>query len=211
MGVSVLLLLLVAGGQVSAQEPGDAGERALSACDRFMESYARSAARKLDRAMSTGDYGLRPLDELDGVLRLASERPGQGAPLELEVFKEASGRVVGLVDRRRQWTQTYVVAMSRTGPIVVSHRWQERRLREAGQPCAPFASALEWPGVSASRVDVEPFKYWGLRVVWRIPRADEAASGRALEEVLTQVARRYERGASEAGEPGVEQRDVTQD
>ncbi|TXD35823.1 hypothetical protein FRC98_14200 [Lujinxingia vulgaris] len=184
------MVLLWAGDDARAQTEEVAEER--SACDVYMESYARSVARKLDRAMSTGDYALQTLDGLGEALRIEGALVGRDEPLVFDVYKEASGRVAGLVDRRREWTQTYTVALGRSGPIIMSHTWQARRLRESGQPCDPFTSAVEWPGVTSSTVDVEPFKFWGLRASWRIPRADDAASERGLEEALIYTARRYE-------------------
>ncbi|RDV38308.1 hypothetical protein DV096_10905 [Bradymonadaceae bacterium TMQ3] len=191
--VAFLLVVVWAGEDARAQTAqAEAGSQERSSCDVFMESYARSASRKLDRAISTGDYDLQALDGLGETLSLDGELVGLNAPLVFDVYKEASGRVAGLVDRRREWTQTYIVAVGRGGPIIVSHTWQARRLREAGQPCEPFTSAVEWPGVTASTVDVEPFTFWGLRASWRIPRADDASSERGLKEALIYAARRYE-------------------
>lgn len=215
---ALVLVLFLAGEGAWAQgsEAGAPGDR--SVCDNFMEHYVRSAARKLDRAISTGDYELEVLDSLGAVLTLEGEFVGRTQPLSFDVYKEASGRVVGLVDRKRAWTQTYIVAVGRSGPIIVSHTWQTRGLRESGQPCEPFTSAVEWPGVTASAVDVEPFKFWGLRASWRIPRADDASSNQSLEEALVHISRRYdgleplpslESSARQA--QGEDARDVTKD
>lgn len=214
--VALVLVMVWAGDEARAQAEPAVEER--SSCDLFMESYARSAARKLDRAMSTGDYALEALDGLGETLRLDGELVGLDSPLVFDVYKEASGRVAGLVDQRREWTQTYIVAVGRSGPIIMSHTWQARRLREAGQPCEPFTSAVEWPGVTSSTVDVEPFKFWGLRASWRIPRADDATSERGLEAALIYAARRYEglapvevQQGSGARVQGEGARDVTKD
>lgn len=153
-------------------------------CDRFMEAYVRSSARKLWRALSRGDYDLRPI-ELES-LEVAEAAPESDQPVTFEVLLEEQRDIAGVVDDSREFAQTYVVAVSDFGPIVVSQTWQPRHLRDQG--CKPIASAVQWPRTVASSVDVEPFQYWGLRVAWRIPSVDNASPGdRTLKEVLKQV------------------------
>lgn len=176
----------------SAQAQQD-GEQTLSECDRYIEAYLRSAARKLLRPLSRGDYDLQPV-ELDDPFEVTGETLGLDDPVQFELLREGpgDGRVIGVVDRRRMWEQTYLVANSAVGPIVISHRWQARHLRDAGQACRPIASSVQWPPLTASSVDPEPFDYWGLRAVWRIPPVDTSEpSTEELEEVLITVMRQF--------------------
>ncbi len=159
------IFLLAAIPAVAEESAEDSAEdtRALSHCDRFMEDYLRSSARKMFRALNR-DYSLRSLD-LPGTVPLDQN----GESTTFEVFLESDDRVAALVDYGRRHTVTYLVADTTIGPIVVSQTWQDRRARESGQACEPILSAVEWPYTAANTVEIEPFQYWGLRIGWRIP------------------------------------------
>ncbi len=159
-----------------------------SDCDRFIEDYTRSSARKLWRGLNRGNwnYNLQVVPFSDPV---EVKKEGEDEKIiQFELFREADGRIVGAVDRQREWEFTYLIAMSSIGPIIVSQTWQPRHLRDSGQACEPIASTVEWPISSAPSVDMEPFRYWGLRVSWRIPPVDRAERvDKTPAEVLRQV------------------------
>lgn len=174
---------------IPASASAQSNERARE-CDRYVGSYARSSARKLWRALDRRDYALEPL-ELDGSIEIPGEALDRDESVEFELLEIDSGPIAGVVDRTRQWEQTFVIARSRAGPIVVSQTWQPRHLR-VGQTCEPFTSAVEWPPLTASTVDIEPFEYWGLRAAWRIRDPDNTEEANAdVEEILTDVMRRH--------------------
>jgi hypothetical protein len=186
----VLWVVLGSGVALASAEEvaGEVSERQLSACDQFMEEYVRSSARKMFRALNR-EYTLRTL-ELPAQATLSNGTE----TLTFEVFTESDARVAGLIDVRREWTKTYLVADTRIGPVIVSQRWQPRRSREAGQACEPVLSAVEWPLTAANTVEIEPFRFWGLRVSWRIPPPDRAV--RDGESVLTRLGEILEAQAS---------------
>lgn len=173
-----------AAGEAAAQEAGDD----IDECDRFIESYVRSSARKLSRALDRGDYELTAI-ELDEPFEVDGEVVGRDDDVQFEVLLEEGGELAGIVDRDRQFEYTYVVAQGQAGPIVVSQAWQPRHLRRV-QICEPIASQVDIPERIASSVDVEPFEYWGLRASWRIPAPDQIEPIEApLEEILVDVVR----------------------
>ena len=158
-----------------------------SDCDRFIEDYTRSSGRKLWRSLNRGNWNYNlevvPFSEPVEVNRVGEDEKS----IRFELFREADGRIVGAVDRQREWEYTYLIAFSSIGPIIISQTWQPRHLRDSGQACEPIASAVEWPISSAPSVDIEPFRYWGLRVSWRIPPVDRAEP---VEQTPTEVLRR---------------------
>lgn len=213
VAVAVLALaaaVVAVGGPVAPPNQAQASETddELAECDRFVEAYVRSSARKLWRALAVGDYGLQQI-ERDDLLEVAAGDIGADDPIELEVLFEHDAQIVGLVDRTREWEQTYVVAMAEFGPIVVSQTWQPRVLRET-QACEPFKSTVEHPPVIASTVEVEPFRYWGLRASWRIPSSETAApQHEQLEDAVVDAMRRF--AGVDDEEPGDHHRVVTEE
>ena len=182
-----------------AQEGGpDQAER--SECDRFIEAYLRSSARKVHRALGRGDYNLSPVD-LDDVFEVSTKVNEGSQSLEFETFREHDGRVVGVADRSREWVKTYIIAHAQFGPIVISQTWQPRHLRDAGQACEPIYSNVEWPPLPGSTVDIEPFDFWGVRVVWRVPWPESAKSTeQSAEEVLKQLLQENQDGDGESAQ-----------
>lgn len=184
--VMALSLVALAPSTVVAQE-GDVGGGVgeYSECDEYMEAYLRSSARKVHRALSGGDYELASLTLPE---EMAVSLGDAGQEVVFETFEEHGGQVVGIADRRREWGKTYVVAKVSFGPIIISQSWQARHLRNAGQACAPIFSTVEWPEQVASTVAMEPFEFWGVRVVWRIPWPDNAeVTERGVEEMLREL------------------------
>lgn len=186
-----LAMMVSLPGLSEAAEESEESEAAVSDCDRYMEAYVRSSARKIIRALSRDGYRFEATD-LDDTLRVSADELGTSEAVEFEVVRDEESGMVGLVDRRREWEQTYLVAQSAIGPIVVSQSWQPRHLRDAGQECRPFSTSVESPSLTASTVAPEPFEYWGLRVGWRIPSPDGAESGEeSLSEVLVDIMRAH--------------------
>lgn len=171
--------------------PGQASAQRIE-CDELMVAYVESSARKLMRAFARDDYQLEP-PPMGSILEVPGEVVGAEEPIEFEVVRVDDGSaIVGLIDRRREWQQTYLLAQSAIGPILVSKTWQSRHLRDAGQDCSPVESSVEWPSLTASTVDMKPFDFWGLRVFWRVPSpASAAVSEESVEEVLHQVMGRF--------------------
>ena len=182
--IAAMALLVGVGtsGDVAAEEVDDEVEE----CDEFVESYVRSSARKLSRALERDEYGLEPV-EISEPFEVGADKLDADESVEFELFREEDGDVAAVVDISREWLQTYIVADSVFGPIVVSQTWQPRHLRQT-QTCEPIGSRVEWPALTASSVDIEPFRYWGLRAAWRIPSPDNAeATDRSLQEVLVDI------------------------
>lgn len=162
-------------------------EGATQECDAYIVAHTRSAARKLGRAINRGEYGFQSID-LGNRFVVSAEALGSDEPVEFEVFLEKMGEVAVVVDRRRHWEQTYVIAQAAIGPIVISKTWEPRDERPRGSDCRPFSSAVERPAHPASSVDVEPFRYWGLRAGWRIPSPEMIeASNQAIEDALKET------------------------
>ena len=168
-------------------ESSQESSQAQNECDRYMMAHTRSAARKLGRAIDRGEYGFNSLSFGDEVV-IPGDKVGLDEPLRLEVRLEKMGEVAVAVDRSRHWEQTYVIADAAFGPIVISKTWEARDERADGADCRPFISVVERPAHPASSVDVEPFRYWGMRAGWRIPSPEMVEeSNLGLEEALKQT------------------------
>ncbi len=191
-GVVIAAMVLLVGVGISDDVAADEIDDEVEECDEFVESYVRSSARKLNRALSRDDYGLEPV-EISEPLEVDADRLDTEESVEFELFREEDGNVAAVVDISREWLQTYIVADGVFGPIVVSQTWQPRHLRRT-QTCEPIASRVEWPALTASSVDIEPFRYWGLRTAWRIPSPESAeATDRSLQEVLVDIMKDHAR------------------
>lgn len=165
----------------------ESAQGAETECDRYMEAHTRSAARKLGRALDRGEYGFESVT-LEDRFTVSEEELSREGAVEFEVHLEKMGEVAAVVDRRRDWEQTYVVAKAAVGPIVISKTWEPRDERDDSAECRPFSSSVEYPEHPATSVDIEPFRYWGLRAGWRIPSPDMIeASKKDLEEALKQT------------------------
>ncbi len=186
--IASVIAVMVTLGLWTGPAEADEGERAeageLSECDRFMEAYSRSSARKIGRALVRGEGRLSAFEQ-EEELTVRAKVDGEEREVVFEVFLEHGGRVKALVDEQREWRETYFVAQTPSGPVVISQRWQRRHLREAGQECEPITSHVISPPVIASTIELEPFEYWGLRVAWRIPGQDsDKFEAKALESIL---------------------------
>jgi hypothetical protein len=153
--------VLVAPSRTAQAEPtGERAER-LESCDHYMTAYARSAARKLSRALSGQKYTSSKLPEKNSL---------EIAPAgQLELLFESDRAAAGVVEKTRTHRTTYVVANYEIGPVVAVHHWPSRDAIASGKACKPVSSSIAFPDVPVATIDVEPFKFWGLRVVWHIP------------------------------------------
>ena len=181
VGLCVCVLAMGSMDPLSAEESQSPG---LSECDQYMEAYVRSSARKLGRALARGQGQLSTWED-EGVWEIARGDERGDPPMRFTKVVEHDGRIAGLVDEQREWRETYVMAQTSSGPVIIAQRWQGRELRESGQECEPVQSEVISPPVVASTVEMEPFKYWGLRVSWRIPSpGSEAFEERSPRDIL---------------------------
>lgn len=163
-----------------AQSPDD--EQNLRACDNYMGLYARSAARKLARALSGQGYRLDTLELPESV---SANIDGQN--VSYQILTEKDGRSAGVVDASRKARRSYVVTGTDQGPVMTSHLWPSRADVADGKECRPISSRIEFPNVAVKSVDVEPFKYWGLRVSWHLPEKFDANTTDSLEDFVSDV------------------------
>ncbi|GEM_PF-3404488 len=141
----------------------------LDGCDEFIGAYMKSASRKLFRALQGHDYKLRPI-ELQQWLDIEVSQGDSTREVSFEVLPEKEGLVVSLVDSERAYRTTFVAALTTDGPVIASFEWPGAAAVEGGEACRPTRSKIERPSAPLSKiVDIEPFKFWGLRVVWRLP------------------------------------------
>jgi hypothetical protein len=167
-----------------------------SECDQFIAAYMRSASRKLFRALQGHDYKLRPI-ELQEWLDIEVGQGDGPREVSFEVLREKERLVVSLVDSERAYRNTFVAALTTDGPVIASFEWPSvAAVEQRGEACRPTRSKIERPSAPLSKiVDIEPFKFWGLRVVWRLPSKfkgsgsnPESTEGRgALYSVLVDV------------------------
>lgn len=140
-------------------------------CNEFIESYSRSSARKLYRALAGQGFDLKKVQLQDWVevnVRLADDRE---ETVEFKVHREKNGRAAGLIDDQRDYRRTLVVTSTDAGPVIASQKWPPSSQVHARGDCRPTSSRIEYPLVSMSSIDLEPFKFWGLRVIWRLPKS----------------------------------------
>ncbi len=161
--------------QASAEQEAAAGEKKspVEYCNEFIEAYSRSSARKLYRALAGQGFELEKVQLQDWV-EIAVQMPdGREKTVEFKVHREKNGKAAGLIDDQREYRRTLVVASTGAGPVVASQKWPASTDVHARGDCRPSSSRVEYPLVSTSSVDLEPFKFWGLRVIWRLPKSFE--------------------------------------
>ncbi len=171
-----LVTLAIAPSQATAEPPQSGGAQ-LASCDRYMIAYARSASRKLGRSLSGQKYELTELPSRTGFeASLAGDQTRQ-----FEVVYEHDNAIAGLVEKTREHRTSYTITRTSTGPVITRHDWPEREAIASGKKeCKPTSSAIMAPEVPVAAIDVEPFKFWGLRVVWHLP-TEFADSDRAAD------------------------------
>lgn len=140
-------------------------------CDQYMPQYLESAGRKLYRALSGENFSLEKIDGRDHVEITVPSSSGDPIETKFTVVSEKEGRVGALVDANRDHRRTAVLAMTDSGPVVALLEWPDRSEIDQRADCAPVRSRVARPSGTSDEIDIEPFKYWGLRVVWRIPNS----------------------------------------
>lgn len=184
IGATGLVFALVMGPATPAQSQSSETEEALADCDQFMESYVRSSARKLGRGLDRGEYGFLSLD-LDDSFVVSDVGGDVEGPVKFDVLEEKMGEMAAVIDRDREFPQTYVVAEGDFGPLVIGQTWKPRDERAGEDACQPLFSTIERPEHPASMVEIEPFHYWGIRVAWRVPSPETVGEAdENLEEAL---------------------------
>jgi hypothetical protein len=142
-------------------------------CNEFIESYSRSSARKLYRALAGQGFDMQKVQLQDWVEVEVRTADGQGEKVEFRVHREKNGRAAGLIDDDREYRRTLLVASTDAGPVVASQTWPASLEVHARGDCRPTSSRIEYPLVATPSVDLEPFKFWGLRIIWRLPKSFE--------------------------------------
>ncbi len=154
----------------AAAGPPAASQR-LARCDHYMEAYARSSARKLERALAGQRYKFEALAHTSSVTVAGKNK----AKHRFDLLVEKDGTAAGVVDHARTFRRSYALASTDHGPVIASHRWPTRHAIASGATCKPVSSTIAYPKVPVAAVDVEPFKLWGLRVMWHLPKDVPAA------------------------------------
>lgn len=187
-----LVSLVITPDTATAQSNGD--NAALRACDGYMELYARSAARKLGRALSGQGYALETVD-----LSSRLETNDGGQDVVYATFVEKEGHAVGLVDAERRARQSFVVVGTQQGLVVTSHNWPSRDAIADGKKCRPVGSKIVFPEVAVRSVDVEPFKYWGLRISWHLPESFDVTPAEEHDAFVRTLIERVTQRAADTG------------
>ncbi len=154
----------------SADSP-DSAQTPTEYCDEFLESYARSSARKLYRALNGQGFELEKVQLQDWIDVDVRTPSGEVETVEFGVYREKGGRAAGLADSEREYQRTLIVASTGVGPVVVSQKWPAFDELGSRSECRPISSRIEYPQVATDSIDIKPFKFWGLRVIWRLPKA----------------------------------------
>lgn len=167
---------------------GDAARAPREYCDGYMRTHGESSARKLYRALNGNDYdveqvGLGPALEAEVV-----DSEGTRSRVRFEVGTENEGQSAVLVPADRSYRRTLVVARTASGPVVTIHRWPERSNISSRSDCEPTQTRIAHPDVPADAVELEPFDYWGVRVLWRIPSEfSEGEGSKEMSDVIRDV------------------------
>lgn len=184
-------------GKALAAQPGSEIEADASpfsdACRRFQTGHVRSAARKLFRALR-GEHVLQPL-----LLQPWVDATVEGRALRFEVHTEHDGLVGGLVPDGGVHASTYVVAQTEAGPVVVALTWAPE-----GGSCRVEQTRLVYPEVASEKVRPEPFRLWGQRVVWHLPRTREKGGARDPYAALMAV---FREPSTQPGAPARQRRE----
>lgn len=184
--------LVCAAPQASAEPPSRTAHHRLERCDHYMKAYARSSARKLERALAGQRYQFEALHHSASV---EVDDPA-GHTHQFDVLFEKDGTAAGVVDQTRHARTSWAMVATDHGPVIASHRWPTRQAVAAGAACKPVSSTIVYPRVPVSEVDVDPFKLWGLRVMWHLPTHVPAAVVRAAPlATLRAVIRAYFAGS----------------
>jgi hypothetical protein len=171
-------------------EPGGQAAERLASCDHYMGAYARSSARKLSRSLTGQKYSLSTLPQ-ESSIEAGTAGGDEQTDHQFELLFVGERTAAGVIEKTRTHRTTYVVVHYELGPIVTTHRWPSREAIASGkEECKPVASNVGFPAVPVAEVDVDPFKFWGLRIVWHIPTdlPDEAVETAPLDALKAIIA-----------------------
>lgn len=158
-------------------------------CDEFMEAYLQSASRKLYRSLQGHGFTLEQIS-LQPWMDLQVTVDGETRAANFSLIQEKNGKVAALLDSEHQVRRTWVVAHTEAGALMTRFTWPAPDAIDSLEDCRPIRSSIAHPEAPLSRiVDVEPFKFWGLRVLWRLPAdfkpgAADHDAGRSLFQVV---------------------------
>ena len=154
----------------SEDESVSGGSEPVSKCLASKIRYVESASRKLHRALGSKGYkmkavGLQPQIVVDSV-------GGDGAAT-FKAYPIEDGSVVGVLSDRAK--RSYIVANTSRGHIITTIQWGG----------CPKNTYIAYPAVENTNVDLEPFKYWGFRVLWALPKKlGKKDATKSLAEVI---------------------------
>lgn len=158
-------------------------------CREYIAAFARSSARKLYRALSGQGFDMKPID-LGGSIELkARTSEGSREMVTFDVLTQNDRLVAGFVDRAREYRRILIAAHTTDGPVVASQLWPVPTEVPSTNACRPVDSQIAVPPLTLGDLDIEPFKFWGLRIVWRLPRGYESdrKGPDALRDSLTEA------------------------
>ncbi|GEM_PF-5759996 len=135
--------------QEAARTKTPALENTIGSCTASKIKYIQSASRKLYRAISGKGYKIKKIKMTD--LRIGGT--------VYQSFPQKEGKVLGLMSKKS--ASAFVLINTKRGHLVAKLNWKN---------CRPVSSSILSPKVSISEVDMKPFKYWGLRVLWTLPK-----------------------------------------
>lgn len=135
-------------------EPEADPKTQIGKCRLAKIQYLESGSRKLQRAMRSKGYKLKSVG-LETKFNIDSKRFQTFSP-------NHQATVVGVLSDEKDHPRGYIVANTTKGRLVVSMTWSG---------CRPKATAIVYPKADNPSVDLEPFKYWGFRVLWNVPRS----------------------------------------
>ena len=138
--------------------------KAQNPCSANKIKYLESASRKLYRAISGKGYKIKKIGLK--TLKIDDRR--------FTVYSQREGKVLGLLSPSHPYG--YVAINTTRGHIITKMKWKN---------CRPVATSIVSPRVSVPKVDMEPFKYWGLRVLWTLPR--NLGKSKNIKESLTKI------------------------
>ncbi len=135
-----------------------------NACAANKTKYLESASRKLYRAISGKGYKIKKIG-------LKSLSVGDH---RFEIVPQKDGKVLGLLSKSH--SHGYVAINTTRGHIITKMKWKN---------CRPVSTTIVSPKVSVPSVDMEPFKYWGLRVLWTLP--NRLGKTKNIKDSLTKI------------------------
>lgn len=135
----------------------------VNSCTASKVRYLQSASRKLYRAVS-GSYKIRKIGI--GSLTVGDRR--------FTSYPESDGKVIGFLHSSHRYG--YIALNTTRGHIIAKMKWKN---------CLPVSTKIASPQVLTPNIDLEPFKYWGSRVLWILP--SKLGKSENFKESLTNI------------------------